>query len=243
MSLTYLQGLLPRLVREQSRNVLSTDIDRVIQSAVSQYSVDAPRRLVDDFTWGADGHYSASMLPEASSYTIVLEAEWPIGQQPRQMVGVTVYLTETELRLMCEQPLTATSVLRITYTAEHVVVGGTQPRCTVPRRHLDAVGHYAAHLLCRELAAQYSADRESSIAADSSNTESRARNYAARSREYRAAYYAALGLVDPMPAAAGGMGGGSASATTPAASTSISLGRRSRPSWRTNDVLGDPRHH
>ncbi len=240
MSLAYLQELLPRLVREQSRNAGTGDIDRAIHSAVSQYSADQPRRLVDDFTWGADGHFSGGMLPEASSYTVVLEAEWPIGQQPKQTVGVTIYLTETALRLVCEQALQASSVLRISYTAEHVVVAGTTPRCTVPRRHLDAVGYYAAHLLCRELATQYSAERESSIAADGSNTESRARNYAARSREYRAAYYAGIGMVDPLQAAE--RGGPGAAGVTAGAGTSVSLGRRSRPSWRTNDVLGDPRH-
>lgn len=240
MSLAYLQDLLPRLVREQPHNVGTGDIERAIQSAVRQFSYDQPRRLVDDFTWGADGHYSASMLPEATSYTLVLDAEWPVGQTPKQTVGVTVYLTETELRLVCEQPLPATAVVRITYTAEHVVVGGVQPRCTVPRRHLDHVGYYAAHLLCRELATQYSAERESSISADSSNTESRARNYAARAREYRAAYYAGLGLLDPMQAA--DRGGAGAMGVTQGASTSVSLGRRARPSFRTNDVLGDPRH-
>jgi hypothetical protein len=240
MSLAYLQNLLPRLVREQPHNVGTGDIDRAIQSAVSQFSYDQPRRLVDDFTWGADGHYSASMPPEATSYTLVLDAEWPIGQSPKQTVGVTVYLTETALRLVCEQPLTAAAVVRITYTAEHVVVGGTEPRCTVPKRHLDHVGFYAAHLLCRELATQFSAERESSISADGSNTESRARNYAARSREYRAAYYAGLGLVDPLQAA--GQGGAAGMGVTPGASATVSLGRRARPSWRTNDVLGDPRH-
>ncbi len=241
MSLAYLQALLPRLVREQVRNVTPADIDRVIQSAVSQYSADKPRRLVDDFTWGANGHYSASMPPEASSYTVVLQAEWPIGQQPLQSVGVTLYLTETELKLVCEQALQAASVVRVTYTAEHVVAGGLTPRCTVPQRDLDHVGHYAAHLLCRELAAQYSADRESSIAADGSNTESRARNYAARSREYRAAYFAGIGAVDPLQAAE--RAGPGAAGVTAGAGTSVSLGRRARPSWRTNDLPGDTPYH
>ncbi|MDP3614517.1 MAG: hypothetical protein Q8R98_21950, partial [Rubrivivax sp.] len=154
------------------------------------------------------------------------------GQQPASLVGLLQYVTEGPLGLLCETSLPAGALLRITFTAEHELVQGTTPKDTIPAKHRDGVAAYAAHLLCRELATLYSAERESSIAADGSNSESRARNYAFRAREFRSAYYATIGVADPM---ASGTGGNSASSATGAGAV-VSWGSRARPSWRTNDA-------
>lgn len=69
------------------------------------------------------------------------------------------------------------------------------------------VGRMRESLLCQQLAAYYSAERETSISADGSNTESRARNYAYRAKDYRAAYFAGIGKADPVAQAASGGAG------------------------------------
>ena len=60
-----------------------------------------------------------------------------------------------------------------------------------------AVAQYAAWLLCQQLATRYSGERETPMGAEVARTETRARSYAARAKEYRSAYYAGTGQSDP----------------------------------------------
>ena len=215
MALTDYQSLVARLVRAPADLITTPDIARVIASAVRQYSLDRPRTLVRDTTWAQAGHYGP--LPaDMDASSRVLEAESPIGSVPRHLriVAIAVEPPE-ELSLLCTDSLAAGDVMRVEFTAAHVLDAETD---TVPAEHRDALGSWAAHLLCRELATYFSGERESSIGADGSNTESRARNYAARAKEYRAAYFNSLGLVDPAAAGSGAVppAGASAVATWPA---------------------------
>lgn len=199
MALADFQSQVARLVRAPADLVTPDDVDRVIASAVRQYSQDRPRTLVKDVTWAEDGHYGP--VPEGLGVdSRVLEAECPVGDVPRRLRQVAIaLLPDEELALLCTESLAADAVMRVEFTAAHELDADTD---TVPAEHRDAVGSWAAHLLCRELATYFSGERESSIGADGSNTESRARNYAARAKEYRAAYFGALGLVDPMASGA-----------------------------------------
>lgn len=232
MPLADFQDVLPRLVREHGNKVTAPDFDRALASAVRQYSQDKPRQLVRDYTWPAAGYTAPGVPTELTEDSAILRAEYPVGQVPAALVGVTHYVTDAPLGLLCESALPAGAVVRITFTAAHQLVGGSAPVDTIPVRDRDAVLNYAAHLLCRELATLYAGERESSIAADGSNTDSRARSYAARSRDYRAAYFAQLGIADPM----GGSGGGGASSASASqgAGAVVGWGARPRPSWRTN---------
>jgi hypothetical protein len=68
---------------------------------------------------------------------------------------------------------------------------------SIPQRHRLAVASFAAHLLCQQLATRFAGDRETTLGSDMSRTESRSRNYAARAKDYRAAYFAGIGQLDP----------------------------------------------
>lgn len=208
MALADFQSLVARLVRAPSDLVTPDDIDRAIASAVRQYSQDRPRTLVRDTTWTVAGHYGP--LPaDMDVESRVLQAECPIGDEPPSLRQVAIALRPgDQVELVCDDSLDAGAVMRVEFTAAHVLDADTD---TVPAAHRDIVGAWAAHLLCRELATHFSGERESSISADRSDTESRARNYAARSKDYRAAYFSGLGLVDPATAGSGN-GGGSAAA-------------------------------
>ena len=83
---------------------------------------------------------------------------------------------------------------------------------TIPARHRLPVAQYAAHLLCHQLATHYSAQRENSFGSDASMTETRAREFAARAKEMRSAYYAGIGVSDPFTSATGGSSGSTAAA-------------------------------
>lgn len=236
MAYTDYTALLPKLVRETGDKLLTADFERAIASAVLQYSTDKPRTLVANFTWEETGYFADTVPAGFTTDSALLQAEYPLGNVPPTLVGMSPFVTSGPLGLVCETTLPAGAVVRITFTAAHALVGGGTPQDTIPLRHRDAVAHYAAHLLCRELATLYAGERESSIGADGSSTDSRARNYAARSKDYRASYYAGLEMADPMQVASGS--GGAGASVGAGASTVVSWGSRPRPSWTTNDNNG-----
>lgn len=235
MPLADYQQTVPRLVRcQQTELVSAADVDRAIAAALVQYSGDAPRQQVLDVTWGVAG-YMADAPPEIRADSRILQAEYPVGQTPVVLIGVALQvLPGDDLALIADTHVSAGATVRLTFTGPHTVVGGGQAQDTVPEAHRPALSWLAASFICRELAAHFSGERESSIGADASNTESRARNYAQRAKEYRAAYFAALGLSDPMLATSGGAAGGGAAS---AAGTMVSWPGRQRGPGRVPGVL------
>lgn len=235
MALADYQTLVTQMVRDQSGTVATTDRDTAIEAARLRYSQDAERTLVKDVVWASDGYFGP--LPTgwaAGSY--LLGAEYPIGQQPQASIELAIYLDGAGAEQLVTQDALATgSTVRVTFAAPHELTAGPPTADTIPVAHREAVASYAAHILFKQLAAHYSGERESSINADSSNTDSRARNYAARAREARAAYYAGIGKADPLADQGGGKAAGGSG--EPAASTSSWAGR-TRNTIRTNDVGG-----
>lgn len=236
MALADYQQLVDSLVRDASGTLTAVDRDRAIELARLRYSADAERTLTVDVTWVAAGYFGpmpASWV--AGAY--LLGAEFPIGEQPAASIELSVYLQPGAVEnLVTPDALAAGDVVRVTFAVPHQLTGSPTADDTIPDRHMEAVASYAAHVLCKQLATHYSGERETSINADASNTESRARNYALRAKDYRAAYYAGIGKADPQGAGSGsGSGGGSAG--EPAASASSWAGRQ-RNVIRTNDFGG-----
>ncbi len=230
MALADYQQTVPRLVRCQDAElVTSQDVDRAIASAVAQLSSDAPRLLVRDVVWDVAG-YLVDAPADMTADSRIVEAEHPIGSNPKELVFLSMsVLPPATLTLISDTMIGVDDTVRVTFTAPHALSDGATPVDTIPSAHSDALAFYAASLLCRELATHYSGERESSIGADASNTDSRARNYAMRAKEYRAAYFAALGLKDPMAASAGA-GSSAGSQAAQAAGAVASWPRRSRSS-------------
>lgn len=231
MALSDYEALVPRLVRDQSSVTSSDDVTRVIGTAVQQYSKDAPREVVEDITWTTAGYFGP-VGDEMTVDSTVLQSEVPIGNVPPTLVGMALAVSPSGLGLVSDTAISAGQLVRTTYTADHLLDGTND---TIPLRHRDAVAAYAASLLCRELAAYYSGERESSINADASSTDSRARNYGARSKEFRAAYFAALGVLDPMGNQVGGSGNGQAAQGGAGAVTAWPARDRS---WYRNNLGG-----
>lgn len=233
MALADYQILVNSLVRDQGGTLSSADLDRAIELARLRYSADVGRELSQDVTWAQDGYFGP--LPQGwVEGCWIVAAEYPIGRQPPELIELAIYHEPTAQHLVSTEALNAGSVVRVRFAAPHGLAGGANPVDTIPLVHREAVASYAASVLCRQLAAHFSAERESSIGADGSNTESRARNYALRARDYRAGYFAGIGKADPQADA--GAGGAGASGA-PAASVSAWAGR-SRAGLRSNDVGG-----
>lgn len=206
MSLAYIQALIDDLARDQGQ-VLSADArTRALEAARLQYSVDRPRILVEDIAWA-----SGNLAPVPSSWTEsvwIKSAEYPIGRDPASLIDVAPYRSPEGWHLLAATPVQAGDLVRVTFMADHQL---TDLVDTIPVVHRLAVAQYAAHLLCHQLSTYFSGQRETAVGADVSMTETRAREFAARSKELRSAYYVGVGLADPFKAT-GGAGGAPGSA-------------------------------
>ncbi len=199
MALADYQTLVSNLVSDQSGEITPVVRDQAISLAAARYSTDVPRTLVADVVWLANGHTGPLPAGWVQPGSYLVDGEFPIGLQPPSLVDVAVQITPSAIQLMLAEPLLATETLRVRFAAPHVLQAGQD---TIGLAHREAVASYAAHLLCKQLASYYSGQRESSINADASSSDSRARNYAYRAADYRAAYYSGIGKVDPQAPAA-----------------------------------------
>lgn len=238
MALADLQTLVDSLVRDQAAVLTPADRDRAIEWARLRYSADHGRVLAEDVTWQAAG-YTNALPADWLEGSYVVDAEYPIGESPRALIEMATYLTPTTMQLVVTDSLAAGSVVRVTYAAPHLLNGGATPKDTIELVHREAVASYAAHVLCKQLASHYSAERDSSINADGSNTDSRSRNYAQRAKELRGAYYAGIGKPDPQGGGSAAPGAGSAAmGGEPAASVSSWAGRTRAPNLTNGQLSG-----
>lgn len=203
MSLAYIQALIDDLARDQGDVLSAESRARALEAARLQYSVDRPRVVVEDIAWGA-----GSLAPVPTSWTEsvwIKSAEYPIGRDPASLIDVAPYRSPEGWHLLAAYPVQSGDLVRVTFAADHQLTASVD---TIPVVHRLAVAQYAAHLLCHQLATYYSAQRESMLGSDASVTETRAREFSARSKELRSAYYVGVGMADPYKAAAGGAAAG-----------------------------------
>lgn len=206
------ETLLNDLVRDQDGVISVESRGRAIEAARLRYSHDAVRELVDDVTWPQPG------------MTAPVPAGWSDGAWIKSAVRLTssgvpdtacgglelaVGRTPTGWELLSPEPLSAGVVVRLTYTAEHELSAVAD---TIPALHRLPVVQYAAHLLCHQLATHYSGQRDAVMGADASKHETRAREYASRSKELRTAYFVGIGLLDPYGTGSKGSADGSGAA-------------------------------
>lgn len=232
MALADYQTLVDSLVRDQSQTLKASDRDRAIELARLRYSADVSRELVRDVTWPVAG-FLGPLPTDWVQGAWLMSAEHPVGQNPQSLLDLSIYMDPAGQLLMAAESLPAGAVVRVGFAVPHQLNSSGD---TIPAEHREAVASYAAHVLCQQLAAYYSAERESSISADGSNTESRARAYAYRAKDYRAAYFAGVGKADPAAKAAGS-NAGAGSGASPAAAVGSFAGRR-RVGLHTNDTSG-----
>ena len=90
--------------------------------------------------------------------------------------------------------------VRVRYTLQHAL---SATEDTIPPADREAVAKYAAALLCEQLASFYASDTDSTISADRSFGQTRSQAFAARAREYRKQFQAALGIDEKTAAPAG----------------------------------------
>jgi hypothetical protein len=197
MAYADVQQLIDQMIRNQDDLIKPGQRDSALSRALAQYSLDAPRQRVADITQAVQG-YTLPVPPDWSARSDVVSCEYPIAQRPVALINLAVYLTPTGYELLAEDSLPAGAVVRLTYTALHLLSASQPTQDTVPPEHHHALACLASHLLCLELATYFSGDREPTIGADVAQGQTRAQAYAARSRDLRGQYYAAIGKADPL---------------------------------------------
>lgn len=195
-----LLGLMEALVRDESSRLRAEDKAAALDLAISRYSSDRPRHVVDDVV-SAGG--DTLPLPDGwESESELVSIEYPIGNRPPSLLDASIYTTPADRHLRLGDALPFGVSARCTFTARHIVDDATD---TVLVSHREGVAAYAAALLLEQLAAASINDGDSTIAADSTDRRTKAQEYASRARALKTRYADAVGLASggSAPAASG----------------------------------------
>lgn len=200
--LTDYETLAAGAVQDDAARLTVNDISRAIAQAVLRYSKDRPRTKVEDLTAPGGNLLPLPALWEAD-FSQLSSLEYPIGTTPPDIIGPggwAMYATPTVIKIQVMDAITATKLVRATYTIAHVVSGSSD---TIPAGDREAVSSYAAALLSDQLASLYSNDQDSTIKADSVQHISKAGEFARRAKVLRQRYFDDLGIDTKRNVAAG----------------------------------------
>lgn len=182
---------------------------KAINKALALHSKYRPRRIVEDMAGTGSFDYALGGLAAWSEgFSVVLQVEYPVDDECEEPNVLeeddwTIYEKPAGkcLRFPGEKPKAGESI-RVTYTAPHLF--NVDDAASVASTDIEAVETLAAAFFCRQLAAAYAQDQDSTIRADSVDHSSKRREYEAQAQKYRREYNEALGIEEgkPKPASA-----------------------------------------
>lgn len=204
MALNDHQSTVDRKTRAPEDIVTPADRDAAIQAAVLRYSQDRPLRRVVDVTVLADENEIALPPTWASGESVLLSVEAPTGEAPPSLLDVAAYAIVARPNgdaLLISDTFSAATQCRLTFTGPHVVSAATD---TVPARDREALGYWAAAILCDQVAAHHAENREPTIQADRVDYTSPAKEWGRRAEACRRLYFQLMGI-DTGPGGASAM--------------------------------------
>jgi hypothetical protein len=183
---------------------LTTDmIEAATAAALSQYSSARPREIVEKIA-GADafdyaltgvGAVLASWAQDFSQILgVIIDYDATVQTQAeaqQDTYGVVRLDTGDVLRFFEDSPA-ATEFMLIRYTGRHSVTEDPGGATTIPEGDTEAVADLLAAYCCDALASYYCQSTDSSLSADVVNRLSKAQEYRAQAKQFRAAYAAKL---------------------------------------------------
>lgn len=190
-TLTDFQNKFAQVLRDDAGAIGTAEVDAYIQEAVRAYSKDRPRVVVAAIT--GSGSYDVNLPADwEAGFSVAKAVEYPAGQQRPVYLSEDHWLiyhgtTGMKLRFLTAAPGTGETI-NLTYTALHVVRGGTAGTSTIPTVDQDAVVNLAAALACYALARKYAQAVEPTIGADSVNHITKSGEYARRGKELEKLY-------------------------------------------------------
>lgn len=201
MALSDYQSLVDQLVRDDTGKIATGDRDVAIGLARERYSKDRPRAKAEDLT--APGGYNLP-LPAAwqADFSSLRSLEYPIGETPPVLLAEFGFYQapDDSLVIMTEVYFSAGALARANFTIRHQLDAGAD---TIPVGDREAVASMASAILCDQLAALFSGDSNTTIAADVVDHQGKAELFAARARSLRKIYFDHLGI-DPKRSVAAG---------------------------------------
>jgi len=195
MALIDHQSLVESLVRDDANKIDNNDYVKAVNSAVSRYSKDRPRTVVEDVV-APGGQYLA--LPNAwqTNFSNIANIEYPIGNVPPTLLDIGnygMYNAPGNKQIMVRSAINAGDLVRISFTVKHLVDKTTD---TTPEHEREAIASWAAAVCCEQLASYYAGDSDATIEADSVQSNSKSRDFASRAKVFRKRYFDELGI-DP----------------------------------------------
>lgn len=203
MSLSDHQATVTRKTQAPPDIVSPADRDAAIQAAVLRYSQDRPRAFVVDVT-SAGGTGLPLPAGWAAGESVLQGVETPVGENPPALLDAgafSVMATPGGDAIVLVETLAAGAVARLRFSGPHVVTAATD---TVPARDREAVGYWAASILCDQVASHHAENREPTIQADRVDYTSPAKEWARRAETCRKLYFQLMGI-DTGPGGASAM--------------------------------------
>ena len=177
-----------------------------ISQAIKEHSRHRPQVIVEDEDGDGGFDYAISLLASwADGFSVIKQVEYPVDDTDE-----TPDILQDDAWMLYEKPAgkvlrfkenkpTSSEDFRVTYTALHTC---TDSACTVEGFDEEAVQALAAAFFCDMLGTYYAQSQDSTIAADSVDHTSKSRDYAARAKTYRKAYFDHLGIKEGQAPAA-----------------------------------------
>lgn len=178
----------------------------LVQRAILQrYSVDSPLEVVSDVNGNGTNYLALPVAPGQppqggslpvweSNFSTIRQLEYPIGQQPPELIldsDFRIYHTPggpDQILLNFDSP-GPTEVVRVTWTARHLIDGST-----VPDRDFFAVVDFSAALAAEWLATYYVGIGDPSVNADVANYRSKSQEMLNIAKMLRKRYFTHMGI-------------------------------------------------
>ena len=189
-------------MRDDTGDLTPDDVEAGIEFAISRYSKDRPRSVVEDVT-STGGQFLP--LPDSwvGGFSEIQAMESPIGEVPPRFFDddeFAIYEAPSGEQIMLTQSLADGDLVRVRFTAFHLL---SNTEDSIPVAEREAVACYAAAHCCEQLASLYSGDSDSSIQADSVDHAGAGSRFSRRADKLRQRYFDELGIEPKRSAPAG----------------------------------------
>jgi len=201
--LTVFQAQVDALIDANETEFSAANRQAMVVTALETYSRDHPDKHTDDVTGDAGRYYpiSTSLTSWSEGFSQILTIEYPAAtvasdEAPQYLEPEDwrsdYWAADVRYLYLPNHAPAATEKMRITYTIPYTFAG-TPSATTTPAGDFYAICNLGAAYCCRALAAQFSRATTPTLGMDSVNHESKARNFAARAKEFEALYRAHVG--------------------------------------------------
>lgn len=187
-------------MRDDTHELTPDDVEAGIAFAVSRYSKDRPRSIVEDVVTPG-GQFVPLPASWVGGFSEIQQMEYPIGSTPLELIeDYDIYQAPAGEEIFIGHTLPDGVTVRVTFSAFHALSATVD---TIPVADREALACYAAAHCCEQLASLFSGDSDSSIQADSVDHAGAGARFSRRADKLRQRYFDELGIEPKRNQAAG----------------------------------------